>query len=217
MTMHPLQAVGNVYCIGRNHRATAPVDADDVMPLLASKASSALSGPTAAIPIQPQNRQVDWEAELVLQISAPAFSLVDAAAARAVIGCWGVGNDVSDRWWQGVGGGQWLRGKSFPGFAPHNIDTCSPAPDFNLERRVRCWVNDTLMQDSVLSEYLHPPDWLVWHLSQSMALLPGDLIFCGSFPGCGFRQTPERYLSPGDHLRTWIEGLGELNNPVVQA
>jgi 2,4-didehydro-3-deoxy-L-rhamnonate hydrolase len=223
MTVLQLPAPRNVYCIGRNHSsllatATESISsaADAVLPLLASKATSALTGPDAAIPIQRQNRQVDWEAELVLQIAEPAFALADTASARAVIGCWGVGNDVSDRWWQGVGGGQWVRGKSFPGFAPHNIDAISPAPDFNLERRVRCWVNDVLMQDSQLTEYIHPPDWLVWHLSQSMALLPGDLIFCGTFPGCGFRQTPERYLRAGDHLRTWIEDLGELNNPVIQ-
>ena len=163
MTVSPLP-VPNVYCVGRNHSslladaaATASPQADALFPLLASKSFSALTGADATIPIQPQNRQVDWEAELVLQIASPTFGLPGVKAAQGVIGSWGVGNDVSDRWWQGVGGGQWVRGKSFPGFAPHNINFRSSAPDFNLERRVRCWVNNELMQDSLSTEYIHPP------------------------------------------------------------
>ena len=87
-----------------------------------------------------------------------------------LIESWGVGNDISDQWWQGNGGGKWIKGKSFPGFAPHNIDFKSLSPDFNLDRQIKCWVNDELMQDSSLNEYIFAPGWLVWHLSQSMML-----------------------------------------------
>ncbi len=85
---------------------------------MASKADSALSGPGDPIPLLPLHRQVDWEAELVLRLGGPAFQLRDRQQARAVISQWGVGNDITDRWWQGLGGGQWMKGKSFPGFGP---------------------------------------------------------------------------------------------------
>lgn len=212
----------NVYCIGHNHISlTGSIQSkvlnkvEDHLPLLASKSTTALTGANSPIKINKQNHQVDWEAELVLKIGKSAFNLVDTIAAREIIQSWGVGNDISDRWWQGNGGGQWIKGKSFPGFAPHNIDYKSVSPDFNLDRQIKCWVNDELMQDSSLNEYIFPPDWLVWHLSQSIMLKPGDLIFCGTFPGCGFHQKPERFLKPGDLLRTLIEGLGELNNQII--
>lgn len=215
-------APANVYCIGRNHAALfppdfRPADVSGQWPLLASKARSSLAGANAAIVLQPQNRQVDWEAELVVQIRSSAFALRDAGEARDYIGCWGVGNDISDRWWQSAGGGQWLRGKSFPGFAPNNITPVSPVADFCLDRQICCWLNDELVQQASLNDYLYPPEWLVWHFSQLMRLEAGDLIFCGTFPGSGFRCSPPRFLRPGDHLRTSIEGLGELNNPIVAA
>lgn len=211
--------VRSVWSIGRNHTALRPADllpdGPDQWPLLASKAPSALVGPEDPIPLTPRNREVDWEAELVVQLRAPAFAVDDPMTARDLIGAWGVGNDISDRWWQSAGGGQWTRGKSFPGFGPHNIGAGSPSADFCLDRQICCWVNDELVQDACLKHYLYPPEWLVWHLSQVMALEAGDLIFCGAFPGSGFRCSPPRFLRPGDQLRTWIEGLGELRNPIV--
>lgn len=212
----------NVYCIGHNHIALLKSDPNQVknpeeknLPLLASKSTSALTGPNSIIKIHNQNLQVDWEAELVIQIKSKAFNLSDHFEARKIINRWGVGNDISDRKWQEIGGGQWIRGKSFPGFAPHNLNKNSPTPDYCLDRSIKCWVNDELMQDSSLTEYIHPPDWLAWHLSQSMILEAGDLIFCGTFPGCGFHQNPQKFLKKGDRLRTWIEGLGELNNEII--
>ena len=221
MSSKPPLAIRNVWCIGRNHAALRPADllpdTPDQWPLLASKAPSSLIGPEDPIPLNPQNREVDWEAELVVQLKAPAFSLANPTAARDRIGSWGVGNDISDRWWQSAGGGQWIRGKSFPGFGPHNIGVSSPVVDFCLNRQIRCWLNDELVQDASLADYLYPPEWLVWHFSQLIRLEPGDLIFCGTFPGSGFKRSPKRFLKPGDHLRTWIEGLGTLSNPLVLA
>ncbi|WP_353078267.1 fumarylacetoacetate hydrolase family protein, partial [Synechococcus lacustris] len=78
-----------------------------------------------------------------------------------LIESWGVGNDISDQWWQGNGGGKWIKGKSGPGFTPHNIDLKSFTPNFNLNRQIKCLVNDKLMQDSSLNEYIFAPGWLV--------------------------------------------------------
>ena len=62
MTVLQLPAPRNVYCIGRNHSsllatATESISsaADAVLPLLASKATSALTGPDAAIPVTGQH------------------------------------------------------------------------------------------------------------------------------------------------------------------
>ncbi|MFM7674093.1 MAG: fumarylacetoacetate hydrolase family protein [Synechococcus sp.] len=207
-----------IFCLGHNHPSLRPSPAagadpaeDDAL-LVASKADGALSGPWDPIPLLPVHRQVDWEAELVLRIGSPAFQLPDPAQAQAVISHWGVGNDITDRWWQSLGGGQWMKGKSFPGFAPHAL--AETPPDFDLERRVRCWLNGELVQDAWLHDYVHPPAAAVQQLSGFTRLLPGDLVFCGSFPGMGFQRQPPRFLADGDLLETEIEGLGRLENPV---
>jgi Fumarylacetoacetate (FAA) hydrolase family len=46
-------------------------------------------------------------------------------------------------------------------------------------------------------------------------LLPGDVIFTGTPSGIGMSRTPPRYLSPGDRLESWIEGIGSMSHTFV--
>jgi 2-keto-4-pentenoate hydratase/2-oxohepta-3-ene-1,7-dioic acid hydratase in catechol pathway len=48
-------------------------------------------------------------------------------------------------------------------------------------------------------------------------LLPGDLIFTGTPAGVGGGRTPPKFLQPGDVLVSWIDGVGQLRNPMVAA
>ena len=48
-----------------------------------------------------------------------------------------------------------------------------------------------------------------------MTLNPGDLIFTGTPSGVGGACTPPRYLKKGDSVSVHIEGIGDLNNPIV--
>ena len=220
----------NVYCIGRNHPELPIVQQDHhdlrdssasetAWPTLSSKSVSSLGSDTSVIPITSCNQQVDWEAELVVEIAEDCFQLVDALAARKHINRWGVGNDVTDRYWQKRGGGQWIRGKSFPGFAPFvfGANSHQAALDHDLNLQISCFVNGQLMQRGLLSELICPPDQLVWQISQSVRLLQGDLVFCGTFPGSALNRTPSTYLQAGDQLITEIQGLGRLVNPVENA
>ena len=217
----------NVYCIGRNHPDLPIVQQDrhDVRdssasemawPTLSSKSVSSLGSDTSVIPITSCNQQVDWEAELVVEIAEDCFQLMDFRAAREHISRWGVGNDVTDRYWQKCGGGQWIRGKSFPGFAPFvfGANSHQAALDNDLNLQISCFVNGQLMQRGLLSELICPPDQLVWQMSQAIRLLKGDLVFCGTFPGSALNRTPSTYLQAGDQVITEIHGLGRLVNPV---
>lgn len=220
----------NVYCIGRNHPELPIVqherhnDCDSSAseipwPTLSSKSVSSLGSDTSVIPITSCNQQVDWEAELVVEIAKDCFQLVDSCAARDHISRWGVGNDVTDRYWQKRGGGQWIRGKSFPGFAPFVFgpNSYQAALANNLNLQVKCFVNGHLMQSGLLSELICSPDQLVWQISQAIRLLKGDLVFCGTFPGSALNRIPSIYLKAGDQVITEIQGLGRLVNPVAHA
>ena len=225
---------GNIYCMGRNHpelpitKRTIENQSKEVgrdlgisqqWPILSSKATSSIGTSNSVIPFSVQNREIDWEAELVVEIGKECFALESKEEAHKVITRWGVGNDITDRWWQRRDGGQWIRGKSFPGFAPliFNSDSFSAARNNELDREIRCLVNGKLVQHGVLSEMISSPVQIVWQISQCLQLLKGDLIFCGTFPGSALNSNPSTYLKIGDEVTTEIEGLGKLNNKVVKA
>jgi 2-keto-4-pentenoate hydratase/2-oxohepta-3-ene-1,7-dioic acid hydratase in catechol pathway len=56
---------------------------------------------------------------------------------------------------------------------------------------------------------------IVAYISQFMTLEPGAVITTGTPSGVGARQTPPRFLQPGDTVTVEVEGLGSLSNPVV--
>jgi 2-keto-4-pentenoate hydratase/2-oxohepta-3-ene-1,7-dioic acid hydratase in catechol pathway len=50
-----------------------------------------------------------------------------------------------------------------------------------------------------------------------MTLEPGDIISTGTPAGIGWFRRPRVFLKPGDVCRLEIEGIGALENPVVDA
>jgi acylpyruvate hydrolase len=57
---------------------------------------------------------------------------------------------------------------------------------------------------------------LISILSQAFTLQPGDIIATGTPSGVGFSRIPPIYLKDGDVLKTWIEEIGELINPIKE-
>jgi hypothetical protein len=53
-------------------------------------------------------------------------------------------------------------------------------------------------------------------LSTAFTLEPGDVIATGTPGGVGIALRPPRVLAPGDVVRVEIEGLGHLENRVVE-
>jgi 2-keto-4-pentenoate hydratase/2-oxohepta-3-ene-1,7-dioic acid hydratase in catechol pathway len=52
-------------------------------------------------------------------------------------------------------------------------------------------------------------------LSRNVTLYPGDVIFTGTPAGVGMGRDPQRYLSAGQRLDSWIQGVGELHQTFV--
>jgi len=58
---------------------------------------------------------------------------------------------------------------------------------------------------------------IVHHLSQAMTLEPCDIIATGTPAGVGFATKPNpKFLKPGDTVKIEIEGIGILENTVVE-
>lgn len=75
-------------------------------------------------------------------------------------------------------------------------------------------VNGASYQKSNTSDMIFTVEYVVSYISQFMRLLPGDIVIMGTPPGTGWRQTPPRFLRPGDEVVLGIEGLGEQRNRV---
>lgn len=128
-----------------------------------------------------------------------------------------VGQDISDRRLQLSGSPpQFSLGKSFPGFSPLGPVVVTPdGLDDKDDLALGCEVNGELMQQGRTSELIFSVPKLIAYLSAITPLLPGDLIFTGTPAGVGHRRNPPRYLQPGDVLRSFVSGIGEIQQSFV--
>jgi 2-keto-4-pentenoate hydratase/2-oxohepta-3-ene-1,7-dioic acid hydratase in catechol pathway len=212
----PSPAPPQVFAVALNYRDHAAESGSGIPeePLIFSKFVSAFSGPVSEVHL-PEGR-VDWECELVAVISRPAHR-IDRADGWSYVAGVTVGQDLSERVLQRKGPApQYGLGKSYPGFAPTGPVLVTPDefadPD---DLAIGCQVNGQIMQDSRTSDMIFSVPDLVAYLSKVVTLLPGDVIFTGTPPGVGMGRKPPVFLSPGDHLTSHIEGVGELRQRFV--
>ncbi|MFC6880185.1 MULTISPECIES: fumarylacetoacetate hydrolase family protein [Actinomadura] len=207
----PAPAPRQVFAIGLNYRDHA-AEAGSALPddpVVFTKFPSSLAGPDIAVPLP--SGSVDWEVELVAVISRVARDVTVERAWEYVAGLT-VGQDLSERQLQLRGPyPQFSLGKSHPGFSPIGPVLVTPdelADPDDLE--LGCAVNGEQLQKSRTAEMIFPVPRLVSYLSSIVTLYPGDVIFTGTPSGVGVARAPQRFLRPGDELRSWIEGIGEI-------
>ena len=179
-------------------------------PLFFTKYMSAFAGANSIVSIPPGG-SVDWECELVAVIGRECHRVEEDAAWSHVAGVT-VGQDISERRLQRSGPvPQFSLGKSYPGFAPQGPVLVSPdeLPDRD-DLAIGCELNGEPVQKARTSDMIFPVAALIAYLSRVVTLYPGDVIFTGTPPGVGMGRSPQVFLKPGDRLRSYIEGIGEL-------
>ncbi len=206
----PVARPAAVICIGQNYAAHAAESGAEPpsSPIVFFKHPNTVVGPDDVVAIPPGADTVDWEVELGVVIGRRAWRLPSVVAAREYVAGYTIVDDLSERTWQiQESGGQWSKGKCAPGFAPTG-PYLVPAGDVDPSGlRLRSWVNGDPRQDSVTADMIFGVDHLVHHLSQYMALEPGDLICTGTPEGVALSgRFP--YLRDGDVVELEIEGLG---------
>ncbi|MDV3130245.1 fumarylacetoacetate hydrolase family protein [Mycobacterium sp. 21AC1] len=213
----PIPRPRQVFAIGLNyaeHAAETGMHAAPDIPALFTKFATSLTGPVGDIALS--GPSVDWEVELVVVIGREAVKVTADEAWCHVAGVT-VGQDFSDRDVQMSGAcPQFSLGKSFPGYGPTGpvlVTLDEVAAGESL--RLRCWVNDELVQDDTTDQMLVPVPELIERISAICTLYPGDLIFTGTPSGVGMGRIPARYLRVGDVVRTRIDGIGEMTHRFV--
>ena len=204
-----------IVCVGMNyedHIAEIGTEKPEA-PTYFAKYSRALVGPRDPIlmPDPEMSDKVDWEVELAVVIGRPVRRASPTEALAAIAG-FAVLNDVSVRDWQ-ARSTQFLAGKTFEQSTPLGpaLVTADESGD-GVGLALGCDVNGVVKQAGNTSDMVFQPAQLVADLSRILTLDPGDVIATGTPGGVGAYRTPQEWLKPGDVIRTWIEGLGELLN-----
>jgi 2,4-diketo-3-deoxy-L-fuconate hydrolase len=216
----PVPRPSKVVVCGVNYQPPAGIPPPR-RPPIALRPPTSLAGPRDPIVHPHEVRELDYEAELAVVIGRAGRRIARTDAAAHVAG-YMCAQDLGGR---DIFRGdtdldptylQIARGKSFDTFCPTGpwLVTPDELPDAG-DLRIRCWVNGEPRQDASTRELLVDVPGLVEWASSSMTLLPGDIVLTGTPAGCGIDFEPPRYLKPGDVVRTTIEGLGEMENPVV--
>jgi 2-keto-4-pentenoate hydratase/2-oxohepta-3-ene-1,7-dioic acid hydratase in catechol pathway len=159
---------------------------------------------------------LDYEGELAIIIGRRCRH-VAACESCDVIAGFTICNDVSVREWQ-LRAPTAMLGKSFDTHGPIGpwIVTSDELPQVR-DLSLKTWVNGELRQDGRTSELIYQFGEMLAELSAVFTLEPGDILSTGSPAGVGGAMQPPRYLKIGDVCRVEIEGIGHIQNRVVQA
>jgi 2-keto-4-pentenoate hydratase/2-oxohepta-3-ene-1,7-dioic acid hydratase in catechol pathway len=213
--LHPVHP-GKILGIGINYRSHAEETGVRIpaVPVVFGIWTSALIGDQAEIVIPKEETRPDYEGELAIVIGRRTYR-ADRDTAREAVGGISAVNDVSGRRAQlETPLRQYTLGKSYDTFSPMGPCIAS-SEDLDLEDiDVRTTVSGELMQDANTCDLIFSVVDLIVYLSAGVTLEPGDVIATGTPGGVGDSRTPPRYLTDGDVVEVYIEGVGTLTNPV---
>jgi 2-keto-4-pentenoate hydratase/2-oxohepta-3-ene-1,7-dioic acid hydratase in catechol pathway len=212
----PIARPGKIICVGLNyhdHCREQGIEPPPYPPLFA-KFANAIASPGDAILRPRVTEQLDLECELAVVIGRRASRIGREEALDHVFG-YTILNDITMRDLQREDR-RWLRAKGSDGFAPIRpvVVSADELGDAGT-LRMRSAVNDETWQDSSTAEMVFDVATIIAFASRTITLEPGDVIATGTPAGVGHFQRPPRYLHQGDRLRCEIEGIGVLENTVL--
>jgi 2-keto-4-pentenoate hydratase/2-oxohepta-3-ene-1,7-dioic acid hydratase in catechol pathway len=185
------------------------------LPIIFNKQSTAVIGTGDAIHRPRVSELLDYEGELAVVIGRRCRH-VPKDRAREVVAGYTIANDVSVRDWQ-MRVPTMTMGKSFDTHCPLGPAIVT-ADEFGepAGHEIRTTVNGELRQHSDTRELIFDCFDLIEHLSTVFTLEPGDVISTGTPAGVALGMKPPRWLKAGDLVRIEIEGIGSLENPVIE-
>jgi len=175
-------------------------------PLIWFKAPSSLLPHNGTIEIAFLEHQTDFETELGIVIGRPAKSVPADRALDFVFG-YTIGLDISDRDLQ-KSEKQFGRCKSFDTYTPIGPFVYSDVDVRDLPLELR--QNGEVRQKARTSQMIYSVAEIVSFASQSLTLMPGDVILTGTPSGVG-------PIRAGDELEAQIGNWPPLRNRVINA
>lgn len=213
----PIDDPQKYLAIGMNYQAHADESAAAGIPiptnqLWFNKQVSCITGPFDPIDLPKVSDKLDYEAELAVVIGRKCRH-VSVGDARAVIAGYMVCNDVTVRDWQ-QRTPTYTLGKSFDTHGPIGpwLTTDDEIAD-PLALDMVLTVNGEERQRSSTADMIYNIYDQIAYLSTVMTLEPGDILATGTPAGVGIATG--QFLKAGDVIRVEIEGLGAIENTVI--
>jgi 2-keto-4-pentenoate hydratase/2-oxohepta-3-ene-1,7-dioic acid hydratase in catechol pathway len=175
-------------------------------PLIWFKAPSSLLPHRGVIEIAFPKHKTDFETELAVVIGSRTKNVSVDDALDHVFG-YTIGLDITDRDLQKQEK-QFGRCKSFDSYTPIGPFVYADADVRDVS--IQLWQNGELRQSARTSQMIHPVAQIISFVSQSLTLLPGDVILTGTPAGVGPIQA-------GDQLEAALNGWPRLCNTVAIA
>ena len=201
-------------CVARNYVAHAHEKGHELpeSPVFFTKTDNSIIGPTDPIPVPAGLGRVDHEGELGVVISRLAKRIPAEDCRKFILG-YIIVNDVTAREYQHSLAGKglpWYAAKSLDGFAPIGPWIVTPTEFEPLAKhRIKVRVNGEVRQDGSLKDMNWGVDELIETISRNITLQPGDIIATGTPAGIG-------PMKPGDKVEVEIDGIGKIENPVIE-
>lgn len=209
-----------IFCVGINYLSHAGESKDaagidlPTVPMVFGRWAQTLVVDGAPVPV-PLNEGLDWEVELAVVIKNEVWAATEADALDHVLG-YTAFNDLSARAKQ-LETRQFTLGKNADRSGPIGPVLMSPDEVGDPQNlRVTSRVNGETMQDSNTNLLIHSAARIIEYITDTVTLLPGDVIATGTPGGVGLGLTPPRYLNPGDIVEVEVENIGVLTNPIVR-
>lgn len=210
-----------VFCVGINYHSHAEESkrgaGQDLpkFPMIFGRWQSTLVPDGTEVPVPPNEDGLDWEVELAFVIKDEVW-MADRETARSHVLGYTAFNDLSARGKQ-LATTQFTLGKNADRSGPigpllYRPDELGDVDDLDVETRV----NGEVMQHGNTRDLIFKIEDLIAYITDTVTLLPGDVIATGTPGGVGLGLTPPRYLHPGDVVEVEVASIGTLRNEIVE-
>jgi 5-oxopent-3-ene-1,2,5-tricarboxylate decarboxylase/2-hydroxyhepta-2,4-diene-1,7-dioate isomerase len=170
------------------------------------KPPSCLVGHRSAV-VRPKGcKYLNYEGEVAIVIGCTARN-VRMADAENYIGGYTLANDYALHDFRDADRGSMVRVKGADTLGlvgPGLVRGWKPA-----SQAIRTFVNGCVVQESSIDQMIWNMAYLVTDLARMMTLVPGDLILTGT-------PANSRPVQPGDTVAVEVDGLGRLENTIVE-
>jgi len=191
------------------------VELQEQFPNIFNKQNSAVNDPYGVVHRPNASDWLDYEGELGMVVGKTCRHVPYAQAYKAIYG-YTVVNDFTVRDWQFRGPPHTMTmGKSWDTHCPFGpcivtSDELNDPHNLNL----RTYVNDEERQNTNTGLMIFNCFTLIEYLSTAFTLNPGDLIPTGTPEGSALAT--QNWLVPGDRVKVEIDGIGFIENEIVQ-
>ena len=191
------------------------VKLQDQFPNIFNKQNSSVNDPFGDVHRPNASDWLDYEGELGFIIGKECRHVSYENAKNCIYG-YTVVNDFSIRDWQFRGPPHTMTmGKSWDThcpFGPYIVTSDEIDDPHNLT--LKTFVNNEERQNTNTNLMIYDCYTLIEYLTTAFTLEPGDLIPTGTPEGSAV--TTQNWLKPGDKVKVEIEGLGYIENNIIQ-